>query len=154
MSVLSSLCYLRKDSQTLMLHRIKKDKDIHEGKWNGLGGKFEPSETPEECVKREVLEESGYTISSPTLHGVMTFPNFKDNQDWLVFVYSCESFTGTQHDCDEGVLEWIDDAQITTLKLWEGDPLFLEWIYSKKPFFSARFCYVDKKLDSHNVTFY
>jgi len=154
MTVLTTLCYLRKDSTTLMLHRIKRDKDIHKGKWNGLGGKFLPGETPEECVKREVLEESGYTIDSPHLHGVLTFPKFKNNEDWIAFVFTCSDFTGSQIECDEGILEWIPDSELTSLRLWEGDSLFLDWIYSDKPFFSGHFCYEGRLLISHSVTFY
>lgn len=154
MTILTTLCYLRKDNATLMLHRIKKDKDIHKGKWNGLGGKFLPGETPEACVKREVFEESGFTIQDPALHGVLTFPSFKNNEDWVAFVYTCDTFSGTQTECDEGVLEWIPDTKLTTLPLWQGDPLFIDWIYSGKPFFSGQFCYDGQVLTSHSVTFY
>lgn len=154
MTVLTTLCYLRKNNETLMLHRVKKDKDIHKGKWNGLGGKFLPGETPEACVKREVLEESGYSIQSPHLHGVLTFPKFKNNEDWIAFVYTCTEFSGTQTDCDEGFLSWIADSDLFSLKLWEGDPIFLDWIYSGKPFFSGSFSYESHRLISHSVTFY
>lgn len=154
MTVLTTLCYLRKNKKTLMLHRIKKDKDIHKGKWNGLGGKFLPGETPEACVKREVFEESGLCISKPKLHGILTFPKFKNNEDWIAFVFTCSEFTGEQTECDEGVLEWIPDSELNSLSLWEGDPIFLDWIYSGKPLFSAEFTYKDHALVSHSVTFY
>jgi 8-oxo-dGTP diphosphatase len=135
-----------------MLHRIKKDADIHEGKWNGLGGKFNAGESPEECVIREVFEESGLTIQNPKLCGFMTFPGFKDDVDWYVFVYTAVEFSGTLIDSDEGTLEWIEDSKITSLPLWEGDPIFLKWIEEGK-FFSAKFVYKNKKLVSHNAAF-
>ncbi|MBZ0165762.1 MAG: 8-oxo-dGTP diphosphatase [Candidatus Omnitrophica bacterium] len=149
----STLCYLKRDGQTLMLHRIKKDKDVHQGKYNGLGGKFHAGETPEDCVIREVKEESGLEITRPRLRGVMTFPEFKDQEDWLVFLFTAEDFSGEMRECEEGVLGWIDDNELPNLHLWEGDRYFLEWLQKDK-FFSARFCYKEGKLIDHAVTFY
>jgi len=149
----STLCYLKKDGRTLMLHRIKKQNDVHEGKYNGLGGKFLPGETPEECVAREVKEESGLLIQKPQLRGVMMFPAFKDNEDWLVFIFTASEFSGTLGDCNEGRLEWIEDNKLLSLNLWEGDKLFLQWIEDNK-FFSAKFIYKNKQLVDHRVTFY
>ena len=84
----STLCYINNKSKTLMLHRVKKKNDMHKDKWNGLGGKLIDQESPEECVKREVWEESGLTIKNPNLKGVITFPKFDGIDDWLVFVYT------------------------------------------------------------------
>ena len=151
--VASTLCYLKKDGQTLMLHRIKKDRDIHDGKWNGLGGKMLPGETPEECVIREVREESGLAITAPQLRGVMTFPKFKDDEDWYVFLFTADQFSGDMIECDEGHLEWIDDDKIVDLKLWEGDYYFLDWL-KQDCFFSAKFVYQNKQLQEHSVVFY
>jgi len=149
----STLCYLRKDGKTLMLHRVKKEKDVHEGKYNGLGGKFLPGETPEECVKREVKEESGLTLEEARWRGVMMFPKFKDDEDWLVFIFTSEKFSGQMIASDEGNLEWIEDTKLLDLNLWEGDKLFLNWLKEER-FFSAKFVYKDKKLMDHQVTFY
>lgn len=149
----STLCYLRRDGKTLMLHRIKKDCDIHAGKWNGLGGKIEAGESPEDCVIREVREESGLTIFRPRLRGVMTFPEFKDKEDWLVFVFTVDEFEGNLIESAEGRLEWIPDEKIFDLRLWEGDKYFLEWI-TRPVFFSAKFCYQNGSLLKHEVTFY
>ncbi len=149
----STLCYIKKDGKTLMLHRIKKDKDVHEGKWNGLGGKFHPGETPEQCVVREVKEESGLNIEEPKLRGIMTFPEFKDNEDWLVFLFTADQFSGEMIESDEGKLEWIEGDAVYDLPLWEGDKYFLDWLKEDK-FFSAQFCYKDKKLIKHSVVFY
>ncbi|MCA9405833.1 MAG: 8-oxo-dGTP diphosphatase [Candidatus Omnitrophica bacterium] len=153
MVVASTLCYIQKDGKTLMLHRVKKDADIHEGKWNGLGGKIDPGETPEECIIREVREESGLELKSPKLRGVMTFPEFKDREDWLVFLFTANTFSGKLMECNEGHLEWIDDHKVCDLNLWEGDKYFIEWL-KKDVFFSAKFIYKDKKLIDHSVTFY
>lgn len=151
--VVSTLCYVRSGTKTLMLHRIKKDNDVHQGKWNGLGGKIHPGETPEECVIREVKEEAGLDIRSPQLRGVMTFPLFKDNEDWLVFLFTASEFDGDLIECDEGKLEWVENNKLLDLHLWEGDRYFMEWLKQGK-FFSAKFCYQDGRLQSHEVTFY
>lgn len=136
-----------------MLHRIKKENDMHEGKWNGLGGKFEDSETPEECIIREVEEESGLKIKKPTLKGIITFPAFDGNEDWRVFVFTANKFSGKLIDSDEGILEWIDDKKLLKLNLWDGDRIFLKWL-DKKPFFSSKFVYNKGRLLSHDVVFY
>ena len=149
----STLCYVKKDGRTLMLHRIKKPNDVHEGKYNGLGGKFFPGELPEECVIREVQEESGLLIKKPRLRGVMMFPAFKDNEDWLVFLFTANEFSGTLGECNEGRLEWVEDTKLRSLNLWEGDKLFLDWMDQNK-FFSAKFIYKNKQLVDHQVTFY
>lgn len=150
--ILATLCYIKRDGCTLMVHRNKKVNDIHEGKWNGLGGKFEPGETPEECVVREVLEESGLSIQNPKLCGLLMFPEFKGN-DWYVFVFTAKDFTGELIDSPEGKLEWIPDDKILDLNLWESDPIFMPWIQEGR-FFSARFEYEGDKMCGHNVVFH
>ncbi|NQZ66839.1 MAG: 8-oxo-dGTP diphosphatase [Lentisphaeria bacterium] len=152
--ILATLAYLKKDNQTLMIHRVKKQNDIHEGKWNGLGGKFENGESPEDCVIREVEEESGFKAKAPKLHGFIAFPKFKDNEDWHVFIFTITEFEGTIIDSDEGNLEWIDDDKIMDLNLWPGDRIFIPWIIENKPFFSAKFEYENKELVRHEVNFY
>lgn len=150
---ISTLCYIKKKSRTLMLHRVKKQDDVHEGKWNGLGGKFLPGETPEECVCREVREESGLTVDNPVLRGVMMFPEFKNKEDWLVFLFTAEEFSGEMISSPEGHLEWVPDDQLLQLNLWEGDKIFLKWLEEGR-FFSAKFIYKDKRLLKHSVVFY
>ncbi len=150
---ISTLCYIRNRHQTLMLHRIKKKNDIHQDKWNGLGGKLITGESPEECIKREVLEESGLIIKDPKLHGIITFPKFDGFDDWLVFVYSSDKFEGELIDSDEGELEWINNDVLFDLNLWEGDKVFIPWL-SQEKFFSAKFIYKKKKLADYSVIFY
>lgn len=152
---LATLCYVRdaKNLTTLMLHRVKKENDMHEGKWNGLGGKFEEGETPEECVIREVLEESGLSITNPKLQGFITFPAFDQFEDWYVFVFTADQFTGELIDSPEGNLEWIQNDKLMDLKLWEGDKIFMGWFDSGKVF-SAKFEYDKGEFVSHEVIFY
>ena len=150
---LATLCYVKNNGKTLMLYRNKKPNDIHEGKWNGLGGKLNPGETPEECATREIFEESGLHIENPLLKGVLTFPEFSAGEDWYVFVFVIEEFEGDLIESDEGHLEWIDDDQLLDLNLWEGDQIFLKWL-NYKSFFSAKFIYRQGKLLDHSVTFH
>ncbi len=150
--ILATLCYIKNDGHTLMVYRNKKPNDIHEGKWNGLGGKFEPGESPEECVIREVREESGLQIRDPRLHGLLMFPGFKGD-DWYVFVFIAREFAGALIDSPEGRLEWIPDEKLTTLNLWESDHIFMPWIGAGK-FFSAKFIYNGDQMQSYEVSFY
>ena len=150
----STLCYLRKSDETLMLHRNKKDFDIHEGKWNGLGGKIESGESPEDCVIREVKEESGYDICQPILKGFITFPKFDKINDWLVFIYICEKFQGNLiSESNEGTLKWIKNDKLFNLNLWQGDRIFMPWLESKK-LFSAKFIYDNSIFKDYTVNFF
>jgi 8-oxo-dGTP diphosphatase len=150
---LATLCYVKNDGKTLMIHRIKKENDIHQGKWNGLGGKLDPGETPEECVIREVHEESGLTIVDPHLKGFLTFPSFANDEDWYAFVFVAKRFNGQLIDSEEGVLRWIDDKELFGLDLWGGDLIFLPWLESPG-LFSGKFVYQDGQLLDHSVVFY
>jgi len=152
---LATLCYLidKREKKTLMIHRVKKENDYHEGKWNGLGGKFEKGESPEECAIREVKEESGLTMIKPRMHGFITFPEFDGVDDWYVFVFTSENFTGKIIDSNEGILEWIPNDKVTSLNLWDGDRIFIDWLYQEK-FFSAKFNYKKGKYIDHKVNFY
>ena len=153
MVVASTLCYLKRQGKTLMLHRVKKDKDVHQGKYNGLGGKFHAGETPLECVIREVKEESGLDIHNPQLRGIMSFPEFKDKEDWLVFLFTATEFSGEMIECNEGHLAWIPDDDLLGLKLWEGDKFFLNWLNEEKRFY-AKFIYREGNLIDHSVEFF
>jgi len=136
-----------------MVHRIKKENDMHQGKWNGLGGKLEPGETPEECAIREIREESGLEVCSPSFKGILTFPGFSNDEDWYAFVFVARDFKGEIIDSPEGVLEWIDDPALMGLNLWEGDRIFLPWL-DRPGFFSAKFLYIDGRLAEHEAFFY
>ncbi len=151
---LATLCYIKKDGKTLMLHRTKKINDLHEGKWNGVGGKFEKGETPEECAIREVKEETGLTIKNPKLVGRILFPHFdKEGEDWHIYVFVIKDFSGELIDSPEGDLEWVADENVVKLNLWDADKYFLEWIDQEK-FFSAKFTYDGEKVIDSSVTFH
>ena len=150
--ILATLCYVKHNGRTLMVHRNKKANDIHEGKWNGLGGEFEPGELPEECVTREVLEESGLSIRNPKYCGLLIFPNFRGN-DWYVFVFTASEFTGELIDSPEGRLEWVPNDKLLDLNLWESDQIFFPWIRDGKVF-SAKFEYEGDEMRGHSVVFH
>lgn len=149
----ATLCYVRRDRQTLMVHRVKKLNDMHQGKWNGLGGKLESGEMPEECAVREIREESGLIARRLEFKGMLTFPGFSNDEDWYAFVFVVHDFDGELIDSPEGELRWIPDDQLLELNLWEGDRIFLPWL-NKTGFFSGKFVYKDGRLVNHSVHFY
>ncbi len=149
---LATLCYVKHNQHTLMIHRVKKVNDIHAGKWNGLGGKLEPGESPEQCVLREVREEAGLEILQPRYHGLLVFADFKGD-DWYVWVFTADRFSGELAESGEGRLQWIPDEEIARLNLWPSDLVFLPWL-EKGKIFSARFQYGGEDMLGHEVAFY
>lgn len=150
---LATLCYVRDQRRTLMIHRVKKANDMHRGRWNGLGGKLIAGETPEECALREIMEESGLHVGKLELKGFLTFPRFANEEDWYVFVFVAGQPSGELIDSPEGDLEWIDDADLLNLNLWEGDRIFLPWL-DRRGFFSAKFLYENGRCVDHQAVFY
>jgi 8-oxo-dGTP diphosphatase len=150
---LATLCYVKADGQTLMIHRIKKKNDMHQGKWNGLGGKLNPGESPEECVIREVREESGLIITNPQLKGILTFPAFANDEDWYAFVFVAHEYNGQLIDSEEGNLQWVADEELLNLDLWEGDRVFIPWL-ERPGFFSGKFIYREGRLVMHSEVYY
>lgn len=145
-----TICYIEHEGKTLMLHRIKRKDDVHYGKWIGVGGKVEKGESPEECIIREVKEETGLTIENPKLRGILTFPNFVYDEDRLVFLYSAKDFKGEIRNCDEGDLYWVHNDKILDLNLWKGDRLFLEWL-KKYKMFSGKIVYENGELMDYDL---
>lgn len=152
---LATLCYVidKKTDSTLMIHRVKKQNDYHEGKWNGLGGKFEAGESPEQCAIREIEEECGLKVKSVKMKGFITFPLFDGKEDWYVFLFTADDFDGTLIDSPEGNLSWIKNDKLVELNLWDGDKYFIPWLF-KDGFFSAKFNYENGKYLDHQVSFY
>lgn len=130
---LTTLCYIEKDEQYLMLHRVKKDNDINEGKWIGVGGHMLPEETPDECIVRETLEETGLQLEDPRLRGVIHF-TYKEVEE-IMFVYTADKFSGVMQTCDEGILSWVDKKDVLKLDLWSGDMIFLAQLMGSNEFF-------------------
>lgn len=140
MTKLSSLCYIEKDNQYLMLHRVKKVNDENHDKWIGVGGKFEWGESPEDCMLREVREETGYTLTSWKYRGIITFVYGEDTVEYMS-LFTADGFEGTLIDCDEGVLEWVAKDRVPELNLWEGDRIFFRLLDERKEFFSLKLVY-------------
>ncbi len=140
MAILSTLCYLEKDGKYLMLLRNKKEHDLNEGKWIGVGGKFEENETAEECVIREVQEETGYTLTSFKMRGIVTFISGRAETEYM-HLFTADGFTGTEIPCNEGELHWIDRDKVPELNLWEGDRIFLKLLAERDRYFSLKLIY-------------
>lgn len=144
-SNLTTLCYIEKDNSYLMLHRIKKENDINKDKWIGVGGHFEPDETPEECLLREVKEETGLTLNAWNLRGIITFMSNEYHTEYM-FLYTADGFSGELSECTEGVLEWVDKSGIYDLPIWEGDKIFLKLLETSTEFFSLKLRYEGDRL--------
>ena len=136
----TTLCYIEKDGQYLMLHRVKKENDINKDKWIGIGGKFEDRESPEDCVRREVLEETGLILRNLNYRGIITFVTDKWETEYM-HLFTSDEFEGQIKTCDEGNLEWIDKSKLLQLDIWEGDKVFLRLLDTDEPFFSLKLTY-------------
>ena len=142
----STLCYLERDGQYLMLHRVKKQNDANHDKWIGVGGKFEEGESPEDCVTREVWEETGLTLTDYAYRGVVTSVSDRWEGEYM-HLFTATGFTGQVKECDEGQLEWISKEKLMQLPMWAGDRLFLERIAQPGPFFSLKLRYRGETLE-------
>lgn len=141
----TTLCYIEHDGKYLMLHRISKKNDVNKDKWIGIGGKFEPGEMPEECLEREVLEETGLTLASYKFRGIMTF--ICDNAEpEYIFLYTSNDFSGQLKPCDEGELCWVDKNKVYDLNIWEGDKRMFKLLNEKTQPFSLKLVYKNDKL--------
>ena len=144
MPVFTTLCYLEKDDSLLMLHRTRKANDINHDKYIGVGGHLEHGESPEDCIRREITEETGLTAGQLRLRGLITFVS--DDTDEYTFLYTCDDFSGTPKDCDEGDLRWVPRSAIPSLPLWQGDLIFFRLLAEDRPFFSLKLVYARDRL--------
>ena len=142
---MTTLCYIEKDDQYLMLHRVKKEKDVNKDKWVGVGGHFEKDETPEECLLREVKEETGLILNSWKLRGIITFLSNEFHTEYM-FLYTSNDYSGEMISCNEGNLEWVNKSDVYNLPIWEGDKIFLELLEKSSEFFSLKLRYEGSKL--------
>ncbi len=151
---MTTLCYIEKEGKYLMLHRVKKHHDINAGKWIGVGGHVENGETPEECLLREVKEETGLRLTSYRLHGLVTFLSDVCEPE-LMCVFTADAFDGELIECDEGELAWVEKSDVLALPTWEGDRVFLERLLSGDDrFFSIKLRYEGDKLVEKKITAY
>ncbi len=141
----TTLCYIEKDGCYLLLHRIKKENDLNRDKWIGIGGKFEENESPEDCLRREVLEETGLTLTDWRYCGIVTFLSDRWEGEYM-HLFHATGFTGQLRDCDEGALEWVPKERFAQLPQWEGDKIFLRMMEEGAPFFSLKLRYEGDRL--------
>ena len=149
----TTLCYIEKAGKYLMLHRTKKENDENHDKWVGIGGKFEAGETPFDCVRREIKEETGLIAEKLCYRGIVTFVSDIYGTEYM-HLFTCPQFSGSLLEvCDEGVFEWIEIEKVKNLPIWEGDKIFFELIKTKNPFFSLKLIYKSDTLISHKLEF-
>ena len=137
---LTTLCYIEQNEKYLMLYRCKKEKDANKGKWIGIGGGFQDGESPEDCLLREVKEETGLTLTAYRYRGIVTFVSAVWETEYM-HLFTAHGFTGEVKECDEGTLEWVDDEIVPTLPTWAGDRIFLDLLAKDIPFFSLKLEY-------------
>lgn len=142
---MTTLGYIETRESYLMLHRVKKEQDVNEGKWIGIGGKFEYGESPEECMIREAKEETGLAVTSMKFRGILTFICDKQDPEYIC-LYTIGGFSGQLKECDEGELLWVPKDEIFGLNLWEGDRIFFDLLQKDVPFFSLKLCYEGDQL--------
>ena len=151
---ITTLCYIENNNQYLMLHRTKKPNDINEGKWIGVGGHVERDESPEECLVREVREETGLTLTAYKFRGLVTFVNNKCESE-LMCVFTADGYTGELITCNEGELRWVENTQVPNLPTWEGDRVFLDLLLSNEErFFSIKLQYEEDQLVEKEINLY
>jgi len=141
----TTLCYLERNGKYLMLHRVKKKNDLNQDKWIGVGGKFEEGESPEDCARREILEETGLTVRELGYRGIVTFVSDRYPSEHM-HLFLARGFSGEETVCDEGDLAWIAKEELQALNLWEGDKIFLRLLDTDCPFFSLKLQYEGDRL--------
>ena len=149
----TTLCYIEKDDSYLMIHRIKKENDMNRDKWVGVGGKLEEGESPFDCARREIKEETGVSVKDLNYRGVITFVSDLYGTEYM-HLFTATDFDGEiDYNCNEGKLEWVKKDVVPTLPIWEGDKIFFELINNDSPFFSLKLCYVGDNLVSHTLEY-
>ena len=142
----TTLCYITRGDEVLMLHRVKKENDVNKDKWIGIGGKFETDETPDECLLREAWEETGLTLTSWKCRGVVTFLTNGPWEGEYMYLFTADGFEGNLKDCCEGDLQWVSRDFLDQLPKWEGDKIFLDLLWQDAPFFLLKLRYDGDRL--------
>ena len=149
----TTLCYIEKDGAYLMIHRVKKKNDMNHDKWIGVGGKFEPGESPFDCARREILEETGITVKDLKYRGIVTFVSDLYGTEYM-HLFTADDYDGDiNYNCNEGKLEWVKKSDINSLPIWEGDKIFFDLLDKEKRFFSLKLTYEYDTLISHRLEF-
>ena len=147
----TTLCYIEKDGEYLMIHRVKKKNDLNHDKWIGIGGKFEYGESPHECAVREIREECGVMPKNLRYRGIVTFVSDEYGTEYM-HLFTAYGYEGEiDYNCDEGVLEWVKKEKIPSLPIWEGDKIFFELLDKEDGFFSLKLQYEGDKLVAYEV---
>lgn len=149
----TTLCYIENNGKYLMIHRVKKVEDINKDKWVGVGGKLEERESPFDCARREILEETGLTVGKLNYRGLVTFVSNEYGTEYMHLFHTNEFSGELVRDCNEGDLEWVQKDDVLKLPLWEGDKIFLDLLQRDIPFFSLKLVYEGEKLVAHTVDF-
>ena len=149
----TTVCYIEKDGKYLMIHRIKKQNDENKDKWIGIGGKCEEGESPFDCVRREVFEETGLTLEKPKYRGLVTFVSNEFGTQYM-HLFTADQFSGElNYNCNEGVLDWIDKRELISMPIWQGDKIFLDLLNKDTPFFSLKCIYTGDELVEYELEF-
>ena len=141
----TTLCYITRGNDVLMLHRTKKQNDINKDKWIGIGGKFEGEESPDQCLLREAKEETGLTLTQWQCRGIVTFLSDEAEGEYM-YLFTADGFEGALKECDEGDLQWITREKLDSLPKWEGDQIFLNLLWQNAPFFLLTLRYQGDRL--------
>lgn len=149
----TTLCYIEKEDAYLMLHRVKKVNDANHDKWIGVGGKFEAGESPEDCLLREVKEETGLTLTDYRYRGLVTFVSDEWGTEYM-HLFTATGFWGEMKNCDEGELVWVPKSEIENLNIWEGDKIFFRLLVKSNKFFSLKLIYQGDNLVGTEVREY
>ena len=147
----TTLCYIERDGEYLMIHRVKKKNDMNHDKWIGVGGKFEGGESPFDCARREILEETGVKVTDLKYRGIVTFVSDEFGTEYM-HLFTARGYTGEiDYNCDEGRLEWVKKERVRELPIWEGDKIFLDLLDTEERFFSLKLEYEGDRLVSHTL---
>ena len=149
----TTVCYIERDGKYLMIHRIKKQNDPNKDKWIGIGGKLEAGESPFDCIRREVYEETGLTLDKVNYRGLITFVSNEFGTEYMHLFTSSDFHGEINPTCDEGVLEWIEKDRLINIPMWEGDKIFLRLINTDTKFFSLKLVYEGNTLVSHTLEY-